>query len=400
MQISRIIRQSLVRMRLDIERRPDRSVQRRRVAPRSALRRMTVRRLTRAEARRIAVQAQLLDAERPPTCSTWSTGSPFCSSTRPRPSRRAPTSWRGAGSAPPTTRSSWSGRSHDRTLFEHRAHVRRDRADARACCARWPTSAVHGRDGAWPRAARPRDGWRPTTPSASDMLDLLRSIAGRCCRATSPTPARCRGRRPAGPTTATSPSARVPRRPRRGRDRRPQGPPAPVGPRRAGLPGGHADRARRRGARIRDERRLRSLGIARPRSSRIRRRRRRAGRRRGHAGRGGSTPTRLAQPFAGRTALLSPFDRLVHDRVRARLFDFEYVLEMYKPAAKRRWGYFALPVLHRDRLVGKLDAMADRKAGVLASTRSTRTPLRPGQTQGSGPSCGSPSGSASRSSGS
>ena len=38
---------------------------------------------------------------------------------------------------------------------------------------------------------------------------------------------------------------------------------------------------------------------------------------------------------------------------------------MYKPAAKRRWGYFALPILHGDRLVGKLDAAADRKAGVL-----------------------------------
>jgi uncharacterized protein YcaQ len=38
---------------------------------------------------------------------------------------------------------------------------------------------------------------------------------------------------------------------------------------------------------------------------------------------------------------------------------------MYKPAAKRRWGYFALPVLHDDRLVGKVDAIADRKASVL-----------------------------------
>jgi uncharacterized protein YcaQ len=77
-------------------------------------------------------------------------------------------------------------------------------------------------------------------------------------------------------------------------------------------------------------------------------------------------PAYLDGDFAGRVALLSPFDRLLHDRVRTEeLFDFEYTLEMYKPAAKRRWGYFALPILHHDRLVGKLDAIADRKEGVL-----------------------------------
>jgi uncharacterized protein YcaQ len=77
-------------------------------------------------------------------------------------------------------------------------------------------------------------------------------------------------------------------------------------------------------------------------------------------------PGALGEDFEGRAALLSPFDRLIHDRVRAQeLFDFEYTLEMYKPAAKRHWGYFALPVLHDDRLVGKVDATADRKASVL-----------------------------------
>lgn len=77
-------------------------------------------------------------------------------------------------------------------------------------------------------------------------------------------------------------------------------------------------------------------------------------------------PELLDRQFTGRTALLSPFDRLLHDRKRmAELFEFTYALEMYKPVAKRRWGYFALPVLHGDRLIGKLDATADRAAGVL-----------------------------------
>jgi hypothetical protein len=77
-------------------------------------------------------------------------------------------------------------------------------------------------------------------------------------------------------------------------------------------------------------------------------------------------PAQLGQPFSGRAALLSPFDLLIHDRKRTlELFGFDYQLEMYKPAAKRRWGYFALPVLYEDRLVGKVDAFADRRGGVL-----------------------------------
>ncbi len=125
-------------------------------------------------------------------------------------------------------------------------------------------------------------------------------------------------------------------------------------------------------ARLRSERRLASLGIAR-------------GKRRvvagepvhvdeagepaaidGTKGEWRVDPAALVDEFSGRTALLSPFDRLIHDRVRAmELFDFEYVLEMYKPASNRRWGFYALPILHEDRLVGKVDAAADRKASVL-----------------------------------
>ncbi|PZS33590.1 MAG: winged helix-turn-helix domain-containing protein [Pseudonocardiales bacterium] len=77
-------------------------------------------------------------------------------------------------------------------------------------------------------------------------------------------------------------------------------------------------------------------------------------------------PALLGQPFEGRAALLSPLDRLVYDRKRmVELFDFDFQLEMYKPAAARRWGYWALPVLYGDRLVGKIDATADHKSGVL-----------------------------------
>ena len=86
----------------------------------------------------------------------------------------------------------------------------------------------------------------------------------------------------------------------------------------------------------------------------------------GSAGEWRGDPSYLDGAFSGRTALLSPFDPGCRDRMRMEeLFEFEYVLEMYKPAAARRWGYFALPILSGDRLVGKLDATADRKAGRL-----------------------------------
>lgn len=74
--------------------------------------------------------------------------------------------------------------------------------------------------------------------------------------------------------------------------------------------------------------------------------------------------------FAGRVAVLSPLDRLIFDRRRMRdLFAFDYALEQYTPAAKRRWGAFALPVLDGDTLVAKVDARRDRDAGALRVAR-------------------------------
>jgi uncharacterized protein len=84
-----------------------------------------------------------------------------------------------------------------------------------------------------------------------------------------------------------------------------------------------------------------------------------------------------------RVTFLSPFDRLVHDRDRAEaLWNFFYRLEMYVPTAKREYGYYVLPILRGDRLIGRIEPLFERKAGVLRVNGVFAEPGAPG---GAGP---------------
>lgn len=316
----------------------------------------TVHQLTRADARRIAVRAQLLDADRP---------ADLLAVVRHLTALQAePTN----AVAPSADLVLWSrlGATYDpaelrdlldeQVLIEHQGFVRpaEDLALFRAEMAAWPGTGV----------LKDWEVWRADWVAANDacrreVLELLRTDGPL-------------------PTSAIPDTCEVPWRSSGWNDHRnlqrllnlmvERGEVVTVG--RQGreplwdlaervygdepVPG--VEEARR----IRAERELRALGIV---------RRSTAGepaRVEGVRGTWRVEPGLLDTVPTGRAALLSPLDRLVFDRKRlVDLFEFEYQLEMYKPAAQRRWGYYALPILYGDRLVGKLDATADRTEGVL-----------------------------------
>ena len=82
--------------------------------------------------------------------------------------------------------------------------------------------------------------------------------------------------------------------------------------------------------------------------------------------------------FEPRTTLLSPFDNLICDRARTRrLWGFDYTIEIYVPKAKRRYGYYVMPILHGDRLVGRIDPLMDRKSGRLTINAVYAEPRAP-----------------------
>jgi uncharacterized protein YcaQ len=316
---------------------------------------MSVYRLDRVEARRLAVRAQLLDAHRPTDLLAVVNQLTFLQ--LDPTAAVAPTAdlvaWTRLGAAYQPAHLQQAVE-RDRRLFEHRAMV-------------WPMTDLGlylAEMAAWPEEGSRRHAWLQANESFRRyVLDLLRASGPLLSRDVPdrsevpwPSTGWTNNRNVTQMLEFLSARGEIAISGRSGRQRlwdlaeRVYPADTPI------VSAAEALRAR-------DEKRLRALGIAR--ASMV-----------GEAGKPaeveGTTglwrvdSAAIGQPFAGRTALLSPFDRLVHDRRRAlELFDFEYHLEMYVPKAKRRWGYFALPVLHHDQLIGKVDATADRKNAIL-----------------------------------
>jgi len=324
---------------------------------------VSVLRLSKEEARRIAVRAQLLDARRPTDLVEMVTRLTFL--------QIDPT----AAIAPAADLVAWSrlgsdyrpeqlrqALEEDRTLLEHNALVR-PMSDAALVLAEAPE---------WPTYERTREWLRDNDAFRRDVLELLADsgpLTSRDIPDTAVVPWASTGwsnnRNVTQMLEILMMCGEVAIAGRAGRERL-WDVAGRVYPADVEIPS--VEEAER----IRNERRLRALGIARAKGAKMGIEPVDVGEAGelavvdGVAGEWRVDPEALDQDFEGRTALLSPFDRLAYDRVRAQeLFDFEYALEMYKPKDKRRWGYFALPVLHEDRLVGKVDATADRKRGVL-----------------------------------
>jgi uncharacterized protein YcaQ len=322
-----------------------------------------VHRLTKAQARRIAVRAQLLDAPRPtelvPVVQQL-TLLQIDPTAAVAPSADL-VAWSRLGSAYQPAHLQ-QALEQDRTLFEHNALVR-PMSDLGLVLAGARTARSHERTATW---IRDNDTFR------RDILKLLRRsgpLSSRDIPDTCVVPWASTGwtnnRTVTQMLEFLMMRGEVAIAGRVGRERL-WDVPARVYP--ADLVVPSVDEAHR----VRNERRLASLGIARKKTTAMPIEPVDVGEAgepalvEGTKGEWRVDPAALGGDFKGRTALLSPFDRLVYDRARAQeLFDFEYTLEMYKPAAKRRWGYFALPILHGDRLIGKVDAVADRKTSVL-----------------------------------
>jgi uncharacterized protein len=322
-----------------------------------------VHRLTKAQARRIAVRAQLLDAPRPtelvPVVQQL-TLLQIDPTAAVAPSADL-VAWSRLGSAYQPAHLQ-QALEQDRTLFEHNALVR-PMSDLGLVLAGARTARSHERTATW---IRDNDTFR------RDILKLLRRsgpLSSRDIPDTCVVPWASTGwtnnRNVTQMLEFLMMRGEVAIAGRVGRERL-WDVPARVYPADVVVPS--VDEAHR----VRNERRLASLGIARKKTTAMPIEPVDVGEAgepalvEGTKGEWRVDPAALGGDFEGRTALLSPFDRLVYDRARAQeLFDFEYTLEMYKPAAKRRWGYFALPILHGDRLIGKVDAVADRKTSVL-----------------------------------